>query len=174
MAYGKQIENLLVLDWIFSLEEILIDGQAGQGGGLSLGDDDSELKLGDEVAGLFNEDGERDEQFMLKAFLDADSGSDRVFEGVESEAERGVSVEDIVEKLSALFDFQVVRSIKSSFVDSASKISFFSFSLSTADEDIKSEYIINSKLLRIYSMLEGLFIDDDLISVNQVFLQFMR
>ena len=111
---------------------------------------------------------------MLEAFFDSDSCVHGIFKGVKTETEWGISVKNIVEKLSALFYFQVVRSIKSSFVDSASKISFFSFSFSTADEDIKSKYIINSKLLRIYSLLEGLFIDDDLISVNQVFLQFMR
>lgn len=85
-----------------------------------------------------------------------------------------MSVKNIVEELSALLDFQVVRSIKSSFVDSASKVSFFSFSFPTANENIKGEYIINGKLLRIYSLLESLFIDDDLISINQMFLQFMR
>jgi hypothetical protein len=85
-----------------------------------------------------------------------------------------MSVKNIVEKLSALLDFQVVRSIESSLVDSASKVSFFSLSLSTADENVKGEYIINSKLLRIHSLLESLFIDDDLVSVNQMFLQFMR
>ena len=171
MAYGKQIENLLVLDWVFSLEEILINGQAGQGSGLSLGDDDCELKLGDEVAGLFNEDGEWDEQFVLKAFLDADSGSDGVFEGVETEAERGVSVEDIVEKLSALLDLEVVWPVECPLVDSASEIALLGLSLSAADQHVKGEHVVDGEFLSIDSLLESFFIDDDLVSIYEVLLE---
>jgi hypothetical protein len=45
---------------------------------------------------------------VLKAFLNTDSSSNGIFEGVETEAERGISVKNIVEELSALFDFKDV------------------------------------------------------------------
>ena len=69
---------------------------------------------------FLSKDGKWDKQLVLKALLDADSGCDGIFEGVESEAEWGVSVEYVIEELSALFDFETVRPIEGSLVDCAS------------------------------------------------------
>lgn len=85
-----------------------------------------------------------------------------------------MSVENVVEKLSALLDFQVIGPIKSSFVNSAAKISFFGFSLPTADEHVQREHIINCEFLRIHPLLEGFLVDDDLVAINQVFFKLVR
>jgi hypothetical protein len=81
-----------------------------------------------------------------------------------------MSIQNFIKELSALFDFQVIRSIKSSLVNSASKICFFGFSFTRANKKIKSKNVINGKLLRIYSLFKGFFVDDDLVSINQMLL----
>lgn len=115
---------------------ILIDREASQGGGLSFGDHHCKFELGNESSSFFCQSWVRNQQFVLEAFFDSDSGVDGIFKGVKAEAEWRISVKNIVEKLPALLDFEIVWSIKSSFVDSASKVSLFSFSFSTADKDV--------------------------------------
>ena len=111
---------------------------------------------------------------MLEALFDSDSCIDSILEWVKTEGEWWVSIENFVKELSALLDFQVIRSVKSSLVDGASKISFFGLSFSWANENVQSENIIDCKLLRIHSLLEGFFVDDNLVSVDQMFLELMR
>ena len=66
---------------------------------------------------------------MLKTFLDTDSSSNGVFEGVESEAERWIIVKHFIEELSALFDLEVVTPVHSSLVNSASGVQFLGLSV---------------------------------------------
>lgn len=163
----------MVLDCVFGLEESFINGKASKSSSLALSDHDSEFELGNEVSRLFNEDGEGDEKFVFQALLNTDSGGNGVFEGVKAEAERRISVKNFVEELSALLNLKVVGSVECSLVDSASQITLLRLSLSTADEDIKSEDIVNCKLLSIDSLLEGLFVDDNLVAVNKMLLELM-
>ena len=125
----------------------------------------------DKVAGFFNEDGEGDEQFVLEAFLDADSGGDGVFEGVEAEAERGISVEDFVEELSALLDLEVVGSVQSTLVDSASEVALLGLSLPAADKNVEGEHVMDGEFLGIHSLFESFLVDDDLVSIDKVLLE---
>lgn len=85
-----------------------------------------------------------------------------------------MSVENVIEELSALLDFEVIGPIKSSFVDGGAKISFFGFSLPTADEHVQREHIIDSKFLGIDPLLEGFLVDDDLVAIDQMFLKLVR
>jgi len=45
---------------------------------------------------------------MLETLFYSDSSIDGVFERVETEAEGGVSIQNVIEELSALLDLQVV------------------------------------------------------------------
>lgn len=111
---------------------------------------------------------------MLKTFFDSDSSSNGIFEWVETEAERRIIVKNFIEELSALFDFKIVGSIHSSFVDGTSGIQFFSFSLTTWYKDIESDDIIDGKLLIVDTLFESLFVENNLISINQMFFELMR
>jgi len=110
---------------------------------------------------------------MLQALFDADSGSDGVLEGVESEAEGGVVVQNLIEELPALLDLQVVGSVECPLVDGAPRIHLFSFPLAARHEHIERYHVIDCELLGIDSLLEGLLVNDDFVSVNKVFLEFM-
>ena len=111
---------------------------------------------------------------MLKAFLYTNSSSDWIFEGVKSEAEWRVVVQNFIEELSALFYFEIVWSVKSSFVDSTSSIKFFGLSFTTRDKHVKSNNIIDGKFLRINSLFKSFFVNDNFISIYQMFFEFMR
>jgi hypothetical protein len=156
---------------MFALEQSLVNGEASEGSCFSLGDHDCEFELRYKGASLFDKDREGDEQFVFQTLLDADSGSNGVFEGVESEAERGISVEDVVEELSALLDLEVVGPVEGSLEDGASQLALLGLALSAAHEDIKGEDVVNSELLLIDLLLKGLLVDDDLVAVNQVLLE---
>lgn len=110
---------------------------------------------------------------MLKALFDADPSSDWILEGVETEAKRRISVKDVIEELSALLNFEVVGSVKSPLVNSASKVTFLRLSLSTAHQNVKGKDIMNCELLGVHSLVKGFLVDDHLISVNQMLLQLM-
>lgn len=111
---------------------------------------------------------------MLKTLLDADSGCDGIFEGVESEAEGGVPFEHVVEELSALFDFEVVCPVEGSLVDCAPQVTFFGLSFAAADEDVQGEDVVDCKLLSVHSLVERLLVYDYLVAVDQVLLQLVR
>ena len=67
---------------------------------------------------------------MFEAFLDTDSSSDGVLEGVESEAEGGVVVQDLVEELPALLDLEVVGPVHGSLVNGAPGVHLLGLALS--------------------------------------------
>ena len=106
--YRQKVKDSLVLDFVLSLELRFVKRQSGNSSGLALSDNHCEFELSNVSSGLFNENWEGDQKFMFKALLDTDSGSYGVFEGVETEAERWVSVKHFIEELSALLDFKVV------------------------------------------------------------------
>lgn len=108
---------------------------------------------------------------MFKAFFNTNSSSNWIFEGIKTEAEWWISVENIIEELSALLDFKDVWSIHSSFEHSASELALFGFSFSWAYENVKSEDIMDGKLLVINSLLEGFLVDDYLVTVDQMLLE---
>ena len=56
LNYGEEVKNSLVLDGVVSLEGGLVDGEAGQSGGLALGDHHCHFELGHEGSGLFGQD----------------------------------------------------------------------------------------------------------------------
>ena len=93
---------------MLSLELRLVKRQSGKSSCLTLSDHHCEFELSNICSGLFNENWERNQKLMFKALLDTDSGSNGVFERVETEAERWVSVEHIIEELPALLYFKVV------------------------------------------------------------------
>jgi hypothetical protein len=161
----------LVFDGVLCFELGFINGESSESSCLSFSDHDCVFELGNEVSGFLSEDGERDEQLVLETLLDADSGCDGIFEGVESEAEGGVSFEYVVEELPALFDFEVVCPIEGSLVDCAPQVTFFGLAFSTAHEHIQSEDVMDCKLLGVHSLVEGLLVYDHLVTVDQVLLQ---
>ena len=110
---------------------------------------------------------------MLQTFFNSDSGSNRIFERVESETEGRIVVQDFVEELSALFNFEVISSVKGSFIDGAPCVHFFGLAVSARNEDIEGDHIIDCKLLRVNSLFESLFVDYDLVSIDQVLLEFV-
>ena len=128
----------------------------------------------DESACLFGEDGIGDEQLVLETFLYADSGTDGIFEGVQTEAVRGVSVQHVVEKLAALLDLQIVRPVHRSLVDCAPQIRLLRLAFPAADEHVKREDVIDGKFLGVHSLFKGLFVDDDLVAIDQMFFQLVR
>lgn len=76
-------------------------------------------------------------------------------------------IQDFIEEDSGLFDLQSIGSIHSSLIHSASQIRvLFGLAFTTRDEHVKSEHIIDSKLLRIDMLIEGLFVEDDFIAIN--------
>jgi len=85
-----------------------------------------------------------------------------------------MSVEHFVEKLSTLLDLKVVASVQSSLIDCASQIAFFRFAFSAADKNVQSENIVDCELMIFDSLLKSLFVDDDLVAVNQMFFELMR
>ena len=171
--YGEESKNSLVLDGVFGLEESLVDVKAGEGGGLALGDHHGHLELGYEISSLFGEGMVGDQQLVLLALLDTDPGSDGVLEGVEAKAVGGVVVENLVEELSALLDLEVISAIKGTLVDGASSVHLLGLALSTRDEHVQGEHVVDSELLRLDSLLEGLFVEDDLVAVDEVLLELM-
>lgn len=58
---------------------------------------------------------------MVKTFLESESGRIGIFETVHAETEGRISSENFVEELSALFDFEIVSSVKRSFVNVSSE-----------------------------------------------------
>jgi hypothetical protein len=111
---------------------------------------------------------------MLKAFFYSDSSCEWLFKWIQAKTERRISVNDIIEELSALFYFKIICSIQSSFVYCASYIILFSFTFSAWYKYIQSENIMNCKLLRVDFLLKCLSIIYYLISINQMLLQFVR
>jgi hypothetical protein len=127
--------------------------------------------LGHEASWFFDQDGERSEQLVLQAFLDADSGGNCVFKGIEAKAEGGISIEHLVEELSALLDLQIIRSVKSTLVDCASEVTLFGLTFATAHEHVKCKHIMHCEFLRVHSLLKGFLVDDDLVAINEMLLQ---
>jgi len=111
---------------------------------------------------------------MFKALFYSDSSSEWFLEWIQTEAKRRISVDDIIEELSALLYFKIVGSIQSSLVNCASHIVLFSLTFTTWHKHIQSENIMYSKLLRIHFLLECLSVVDYLVSINQMFLQLVR
>lgn len=105
---------------MLSLELGLVNRESSQSSSLSFRYHHCVFELGHKLAWLFNEDWEGDEKLVFEAFLDADPGRDGVFEGVKAEAEGRISVEDVIEELSALFDLETVGPVEGSLVDCAS------------------------------------------------------
>ena len=104
---------------------------------------------------------------MFKTFFNTYSGNELIFEWVGTETERRMIIQDFIEEDSGLFDLQSISSIHSSLIDSASQIRvLFGLTITTRDEHIKSKHIIDSKLLRIDMLIEGLFVEDDFIAIN--------
>lgn len=108
---------------------------------------------------------------MLQALLDADPRSDGVLKGVETEAEGGVSVEDVVEELPALLDLERVGAVQGALVDGAAEVGLLGLSLAAADVDVESEDVVDCELLAVDALLEGLLVDDDLVAVDEVLLE---
>ena len=76
-------------------------------------------------------------------------------------------IQDFIEEDSGLFDLQSIGSIHSSLIDSTSQIRvLFGLAFTTRDKHIKSEDIIDSKLLRIDMLIIGLFVEDDFVAIN--------
>lgn len=167
------MQDGLVFELVLGLELSLVKGKSGEGRGFALGDHHCEFELGHKGSGLLGQHGVGHEKFVLQAFLDADSGGDGVFEGVESEAEGGVVVEHFVEELSALFDFQVVGPVHGSFVDGASGVQFFGFAFPARNEDVECDHVVDGEFLGVDSLLEGFFVEDDLVAINEVLLEFV-
>ena len=142
--------------------------------GLALGNDHRVFELGNKRLRLLCQDRVRNQQLVLKAFFDSDTGSDRVLERVETEAKRRIVIQDLVEELSALLDLEIVGSVHCSFVDSATKISFFGFTLSRTHIDVQSKHIVNGKLLGLHSLVESFLIEDHLVAIDQVLFQLVR
>ena len=168
------MEDSLVLELVFCLELGFVDGETSHCGGLALGDHHSEFKLSHEGTCLFGEDGIGHQQFVLEAFLDTDSSSHGILEGVESEAERGVVVKDLVEELSALLDLKVVAPVHSSLVDSTPGVQFLGLSFTARHEHVQGKHVVDCELLGIDSLLEALPVEDDLVAVNQMLLELVR
>ena len=108
---------------------------------------------------------------MLQALLDADPGRDGVLEGVEAEAEGRVSVEHVVEELSALLDLEGVGAVEGALVDGAAQVALLGLALAAADEDVEREDVVHCELLAVHALLEGLLVDDHLVAVDEVLLE---
>lgn len=108
---------------------------------------------------------------MFETFFDTYSGNELIFEWVGTETERRIVIQDFVEEDSGLFDFKGIGSVHSSLIDSASQIRvLFGLAFTTGDEDVKGEDIIDSELLRVDMLIEGLFVEDHFVAINQMFL----
>ena len=108
---------------------------------------------------------------MLQTLLDADPCGDGVFEGVETEAEGGVSVEDVVEELPALLDLEGVGAVEGTLVDSATEVGLLGLSLTAADVNVERKDVVDCELLAVDALFEGLLVDDDLVSIDEVLLE---
>ena len=109
---GDELEQFLILDRVLSLEERLVEGETSQGGGFTLGDHHCDLELSDECAWFLDEDWIGYQEFVVKTFLETESGDVGILEAVQTETEGRISAEHVVEELSALFDFQIVGSVE--------------------------------------------------------------
>lgn len=90
-------------------------------------------------------------------------------EGINAEEEGRVVVQDLIEEGAALFDFEVVRTVKGSLVDRASEIGLFRLSFSGRQENIEGNHIVDSEFLGVYSLFKSLFVEDDLVAVDKMF-----
>lgn len=114
---GDELGEFWVLDFVLGFEEGFVDGETSEGCGLAFCHHHCDLELGDVVSRLLGDDWVRDQELVVEALLETESGNIGILEAVQTEAEGGISAEDIVEELSTLLDFEVVGSVEGSLVD---------------------------------------------------------
>lgn len=111
---------------------------------------------------------------MFEAFLDSHLGSDFITESVQREEHGRVLLVQFSEEGSGTLSSQVVDFIQSSLEDSSPLVTGFGLSFSTGQHDIEHVDFVYVELEGVNFLVEGFFVQDDSVSVDQVFFDFMR
>lgn len=111
---------------------------------------------------------------MFKAFTDTEFGSDFIIKSSGWEAKGWIFLGYFIIKLSAVFCLKCIWFLDCSFINCCSQFASLRFSFTSADNDIKSKYIMNIEFIIIDLLIESLFINNNIVSVDKELFKIMR
>ena len=110
---------------------------------------------------------------MFHAFSDTNFSTGQVFESSDGEWKSWVFLVDDREESSSVLRFKGILYVHLSLVDHSSCFNFFTHTFTGGSENLKTDDITWSEFPVFNSLFWSFFIDNDLVSVNQMFLGFM-
>ena len=107
---------------------------------------------------------------MINALLDTNLCADLIFESADGERKSGESLVNLSEECAGALDLQVVLSIEFTLEDSGSEFTLAGLAFTCGDEDIETDNVTSCEFELLYALVGSLFVDDHLVSVDQVLL----
>lgn len=150
--------------------EIKVSGDSLSGSGE---DDNSGLELGNELTLSLLVNGVCDEHIVVGALLDTDLGASLVLKRSNCERKSWESFVNLDKEGAGTLHLKLIDGLELPLVNGAPVLSLLRLSLSRGNIDVKADGIAGSKLPLINLLSSGLLVNDAIVSINKMLLDFM-
>lgn len=110
---------------------------------------------------------------MIEAFLNTDLGTDGVFEGADGKRKGWESLVNFSEESAGFLELQVVLGIELTLEDGCAEFALLGLAFSGGDVNVKGNNIAGGELELLNALIRGLFVNDDIVAVDEVLLEFV-
>lgn len=134
---------------------------------------DGAFEMSYELSDLLGEHGVLHQQIVVDALSNSELGANLVSEASDGKRKGGVLLVDIREEHSRFLTLELIPHIELSLENCGSELRLLGLALAAGHENVEADNITRSELEFLNEHLRGGFIDDHIVSVDQVFFEFV-
>jgi len=171
---ANELVELLALDFLIGDNACLGEGSSTgeERDGFWL-DGNGSTESSNELARLITKNWVVYQEVVVEAFSNTNLGTSKVLESSDGEWEGWVLLVDNREENSSVLGLELVGGFHFSLEDGGSHVNLLHHTFTRGDEDVETEDVSSGELVVLNSLLWGLFVNNDFVSVVEMLLHLM-